>query len=283
MKALALDSDDDRALAAAARWALSAAIVMGCHGAAVALGLHLFARDVAPGTPIPSVMIDLMPAVSVAPSSEELDVAPGPDRQQADAPPPEPSKQVVQETPQMLAPTPLQEHADIAAPVETETSPAPVKPDQVKIEQVKPKPVSPKPKPIRSETRSQSDRKPAPRTTATPKAERLSENVTGAVSGASSAFALASYNQLVAAHLQRFKQYPATARAAGEQGVARVRFTLGRNGQVLGSGLAGSSGSSALDGETVAMVRRAQPFPPIPGDVKQSTISFVVPVRFAAR
>jgi len=94
---------------------------------------------------------------------------------------------------------------------------------------------------------------------------------------------VASYNQLVAAHLQRFKQYPPGAKAAGQQGVSRLSFTLGRGGQVLGSRLGGSSGHAALDAETMAMVHRAQPFPPFPPDMKQGSMSFSVPVSFSIR
>jgi protein TonB len=88
---------------------------------------------------------------------------------------------------------------------------------------------------------------------------------------------------MVAAHLQRFKQYPPAAKAAGQQGTARVSFTLSRSGGVVSAGLGGSSGHSALDAETLAMVRRAQPFPPFPSDVKQSSMSFSAPVAFYIR
>jgi biopolymer transport protein ExbB len=123
---------------------------------------------------------------------------------------------------------------------------------------------------------------PAPRTTASPRAERQAP-VMSAVSAGASAAAIASYNQLVAAHLRRFKQYPPQAKAAGERGVARLSFSLGRDGQVLASRLGGSSGHAALDAETLAMVRRAQPFPAFPAEVKQATMSFSVPVDFSLR
>ena len=84
-------------------------------------------------------------------------------------------------------------------------------------------------------------------------------------------------------HLQRFKQYPPAAKAAGQQGVSRLRFSLSRSGQVLSSGLGGSSGHAALDAETLAMVRRAQPFPAFPPDMKQASMSFSVPIQFSVR
>ena len=50
---------------------------------------------------------------------------------------------------------------------------------------------------------------------------------------------------------------------------------------MLASRLAGSSGHAALDGETLAMVRRAQPFPAFPPDMKQASMSFNVPIQFS--
>ena len=43
------------------------------------------------------------------------------------------------------------------------------------------------------------------------------------------------------------------------------------------------AGHSALDAETLAMVRRAQPFPAFPADVKQSSMPFSAPVAFYIR
>ena len=89
---------------------------------------------------------------------------------------------------------------------------------------------------------------------------------------------------MVAAHLQRFKQYPPAAKAAGQQGTSRVSFTLSRSGRVLSGGLGGSSGHSALDAETLAMVRRAQPFPAISRRRSlRARCSFNVPVAFKPR
>ena len=197
---------------------------------------------------------------------------------QADASPPEPAAaEAVQE---QIAPTPPQEKPEVVAPPEqkVEMKPAtePVKP----VPEAKPTPV--KPKVVRAEAKKPTDAPPAPRTTASPKAERQAPAASAVSSGASAA-ALASYRQMVAAHLQRFKQYPPAAKAAGQQGIARVSFTLSRSGAVLSVGLGGSSGHSALDAETLAMVRRAQPFPAFPADVKQSSMPFSAPVAFYIR
>jgi protein TonB len=260
------------------RWGASAAAIVALHAALLALGLALYTQHPLPGVTMPAIMVDMAPASS-SPQSTPLDLAPGPVMQQADASPPEPAQQQAVE--EQIAPTPPQEKPEVVAPPEQKTEPTPPKPEPEKIvPESKPAPV--KPKVVRAEAKKPSEAPPAPRTTASPRAERQAP-AASAISAGASAAVMASYNQLVAAHLQRFKQYPPGAKAAGEQGTARLSFSLGRAGQVLGSRLAGSSGHAALDGETLAMVRRAQPFPGFPPEMKQGSMSFNVPVQFSIR
>ena len=261
------------------RWGASAAAIVALHAALLALGLAWYTQHPLPGITMPAIMVDMAPASS-SPQSTPMDLAPGPVMQQADAsPPPEPAPQQAVE--EQIAPTPPQEKPEVVAPPEQKTEPAPPKPEPAKIvPERKPAPV--KPNVVRAEAKKPTEAPPAPRTTAAPRAERQAP-AASAISAGASAAVMASYNQLVAAHLQRFKQYPPGAKAAGEQGTARLSFSLGRGGQVLGSRLAGSSGHAALDGETLAMVRRAQPFPGFPPEMKQGSMSFNVPVQFSIR
>ncbi len=283
MNAFVLHEFDDRA--AMARWSTSAAIIVAIHAALIALGVAWYTHAPPPGVALPAIMIDLArPSAPSSPSVQPLDVPPGPEMREADPPPPPPEPPKQEAIQEQLAPTPPQENPIVEAPPEQKVEPSPPKPEPAKIAPDRAKPVAAKPKPVRTETKKPADAAPAPRSSAVPKAERRASLASSsAPAGATSAAALASYNQLVAAHLQRFKQYPSSAKAAGEQGTSRLSFTLGRSGQVLGSRLAGSSGHPSLDGETLAMVRRAQPFPPIPPELKQASMSFSVPVRFLAR
>jgi protein TonB len=267
--------DQSRAL----RWGASAAAIVALHAALLALGLAWYTQHPPPGITMPAIMVDMAPASS-SPQPTPMDLAPGPVMQQADAsPPPEPAKQETVQEP--IAPTPLQEKPEVEAPPEQKTQPTPPKPEPAKIVP-EPKPAAVKPSVVRVEAKKPTEAPPAPRTTAAPRAERQAP-AASAISAGASAAVIASYNQLVAAHLQRFKQYPPGAKAAGEQGTSRLSFSLGRGGQVLGSRLAGSSGHAALDGETLAMVRRAQPFPGFPPEMKQGSMSFNVPVQFSIR
>jgi periplasmic protein TonB len=86
-----------------------------------------------------------------------------------------------------------------------------------------------------------------------------------------------NYRGLVAAHLARYKQYPADARSRGDRGTAAVTFSIGGGGGVTSVSLARSSGIASIDQEVQAMVRRASPFPAPPGGRSQS---FTVPVSF---
>ena len=275
MNAFALHDVSDQAVVR--RWGASAFAIAAAHAALIALAINWYTQRPVPGVSLPAIMVDMAP-VSSAPQPTPMDLAPGPVMHQADASPPEPAAaEAVQE---QIAPTPPQEKPEVVAPPEqkVEMKPAtePVKP----VPEAKPTPV--KPKVVRAEAKKPTDAPPAPRTTASPKAERQAPAASAVSSGASAA-ALASYRQMVAAHLQRFKQYPPAAKAAGQQGTARVSFTLSRSGAVLSVGLGGSSGHSALDAETLAMVRRAQPFPAFPADVKQSSMPFSAPVAFYIR
>jgi protein TonB len=283
MNAFVLHEFDDRA--AMARWSASAAIIVAVHAALIALGVAWYTHSPPPGVVLPTIMIDLAPvSAPSSPSVQPLDLPPGPEMREADPPPPPPEPPKREAIQEQLAPTPQQENPVVEAPPEQKVEPPPPKPEPAKIVPDQPKPVPVKPKPVRTEVKKPADAPPAPRTSAAPKAERqASLTSSSAPAGATSAAALASYNQLVAAHLQRFKQYPSSAKAAGEQGTSRLSFTLSRSGQVLGSRLAGSSGHSVLDGETLAMVRRAQPFPPMPPELKQASMSFSIPVQFSIR
>jgi periplasmic protein TonB len=87
----------------------------------------------------------------------------------------------------------------------------------------------------------------------------------------------------LAAHIEHFKRYPADARAHGEQGIAKIAFTIDHEGHLLASRIVQSSGSAALDQETLEMLVRAQPMPKPPGEMKDNQLTFVVPVRFNIR
>jgi periplasmic protein TonB len=93
---------------------------------------------------------------------------------------------------------------------------------------------------------------------------------------------IANYRTRILAHLARYKTYPESAQDAGIQGRATVSFTITRTGGVTSASLAGSSGAGVLDQATLAMVRRAQPFPAMPPGGPAS-MSFTAVIRYDLR
>lgn len=259
-----------------ARWGVSAALIVMLHVAAALLAMNWLRSQPEQGVSLPAIMVDMSPVTS-SPQPTQDDVAPGPVMQEADAAPPEPmQQQAVEET---IAPTPPQDKPDVVAPPEQKQEAASAKPEPAKIVPVE-KPVTVKPKVVRREAKKPSEATPAPRTSAPPRAEREAP-MASAVSAGAVAATIASYNQRVRAHLMRFHSYPAGG--GGQRGVARLSFTISRSGQVTSSRLGGSSGVAAFDAQAMSMVRQASPFPPIPNEIKNGSMSFTIPVEFTVR
>jgi periplasmic protein TonB len=155
-----------------------------------------------------------------------------------------------------LPPGPVEEQESEPTPPQKEET----KPPEPEAEMAIPIPEPPKPEPPTQETHA----------TAPPQAKTLPSSVV-------------RWESLLTAHIEHFKRYPSAARAHGDQGVVKVAFAIDREGHLLASRIVQSSGSTALDEETLAMLARAQPLPKPPTNVLDSELSFVVPVRFNIR
>jgi TonB family protein len=81
--------------------------------------------------------------------------------------------------------------------------------------------------------------------------------------------------------LERNKRYPDSAPRDGER-VVKIFFSLDRRGQVTDSRIISSSGLSVLDEEALALVRRSEPFPPTPQQLKDP-VNLTVPIRFSPK
>lgn len=177
----------------------------------------------------------------------------------------EPQKPVVEETkPQIMASAPPE---PLPQP-EVAVDPEPKKEPTVEAVKETPKPVARKP--VKETGKAKRQRIAA-----------ASEHSVAANSiGRGRSDADMNYRGMVLSHLSRHKQFPAEARSRGESGVAAVTFSISGSGAVTSVRLARSSGSSALDREVQAMVRRASPFPPPPS---RQAMSFTAPVNFNLR
>jgi protein TonB len=66
-------------------------------------------------------------------------------------------------------------------------------------------------------------------------------------------------------------------------GTAVVKLMVGADGALISRKIVKSSGSKVLDEAAMASIERASPFPPIPENLKRSTLEVSVPFRFTVR
>ncbi len=242
----------------ALRWSFCAAAVFLAH-ALVLLALGARPDYAEPDAGAPVVLIELSP-LTVAPPAPERDLAPGPEPLQAESE--RPRKETTEEKPAETERVP-----DVApAPDAALTLPAvPEPPKEPVHKQAKQEPAEAAPIPTAPPAAVAPARRPA-----SPSLGRV----------ARPAAAMVSWQRALLAQIERHKRYP--SQALGEQGVARLAFRLDRNGRVVASRIAQSSGSAALDEETLALIKRAQPFPAPPAETSEEQLSFMVPIRYAA-
>jgi len=263
-----------------ARWAIAGVLVLAAHVALFAGYWVLRPAQLQGVDEAPAVIIDLAP-MTVAPTPQPLDLAPGPP-----TPPPEP--QAPPPKPEVVeAPKP-----EIAPKIETKIEPAPVPPlvtlpepkpplpPEVKPE-LKPQP-KPEPKPVETPKQAAPPPPPPQAQTAPPKAREVAPAPAAARAGSRSNNTVApSWISALLAHLNRYKRYPEAARSRRGQGVVMLAFTVDRSGHVLARHITRSSGTTAFDDEALAMLRRAEPLPPFPASMSGPSRSFNVPIRFA--
>jgi TonB family protein len=64
------------------------------------------------------------------------------------------------------------------------------------------------------------------------------------------------------------------------EGVVKVRFMIDRSGNLLSTEVAESSDIMVFDAEALAILKRANPFPPPPAGIGGPFVSLTVPIRF---
>jgi TonB family protein len=71
-----------------------------------------------------------------------------------------------------------------------------------------------------------------------------------------------------------------SARLAGMKGDVRIAVVIGRNGALVDSRIAQSSGHREIDEAMLDGVRRAAPFPRFPSELKAFQVRMVLPLSF---
>jgi periplasmic protein TonB len=295
-----------------ARWSSCAAVAILAH-LLMGIAVLRWETDSDVAAPTATILMELSPAVpaplvqELPPAPEQVEAAVPPPRMvdnEADVerngveetfkpqlemtpfPPPEPPPQVdaVAIAPRLPQPSAAETQEDAGVQL-----PPPQKQDEGKPVDA-PQPASTDtslheqtPPPERVRSAADRPRKPAPdRTVMRPQATRAETAPTRGPdkSTPSNSNALPNWRSQVVDILERNRHYPPEAQARGEHGVSNLAFSLNRQGRVTSARIAGSSGSAALDAETLALVRRVQPFPPPPPEVPGAQITVVVAIRY---
>ncbi len=94
------------------------------------------------------------------------------------------------------------------------------------------------------------------------------------------AAAAVQYEQLLHAWLERHKRYPRQAKRLRIEGQGLLRIRIDRAGRTQFVSLERRTGNRLLDQAAIEMVRRADPFPPMPEGDSRRELEFIVPVAF---
>jgi periplasmic protein TonB len=262
---------------AAVRWLVSAVFAIAFHGAIATLMLHW--REAAGASmPAEPIMIELTP---VAPASTSVPEAEAPDAPEQPEDPPD--KLVENMTRPIEAPIP-----DKAEPVEPqrpqtdENKPEKMVPTEpqspviAEMEQKSEVELPPKKQAIEKPAQKKKHEAKHAQSQERAKPETAKPAAAAAPSGGPSP---SDWTRQVIGILEQNKRYPPGAEPNHELGTAHLAFTINRQGRVISAHISGSSGSAALDAETLALVHRVS-FPPPPAEMAGNQISLNVSLRY---
>ena len=89
-----------------------------------------------------------------------------------------------------------------------------------------------------------------------------------------------SYAAVLAAHLNRHKSYPISARRQGREGTVTLRLVVDRTGRAVDARIARNADFPEFDEAAMSMLTRAQPLPPFPSGMSETELVVMVPVSF---
>ena len=105
------------------------------------------------------------------------------------------------------------------------------------------------------------------------------QRATGAKQEGGRATAISAYRGRLYSHISRKKVSPRSQRV----GTVIVRFTVGRQGELISSEVTKSSGHQILDDAAIASITRAAPFPPMPSEANDGPLVVSIPFKFSVR
>jgi periplasmic protein TonB len=265
------------------RWAICGAIVVLMHGG-IATAMVTWRDPDEAAEPAAAIVLEFAP-VPVAPAMPQMEIPPGPEQVTSDASPNKPTESLEEKIEEKIE---QKVEAKLEQKVEEKLDTKPVEEPPPEVSSAPTPEVAippPPPQEVQQETpRRQEPRPPAP-TTSAPQAipEQTAAIPAAPTQGQiipTNSNVVPTWKTKIVALLERNKRYPETAQSRREQGVAQVFFSLDRQGRVLASRVVRSSGADSLDEEALALLRRAQPFPPPPRELAGDHIDLTVPIRF---
>jgi protein TonB len=265
------------------RWAICGAVIVLAHGG-IAAGVVNWDDADESAEPAAAIVIEFAP-VPVAPAVQHMEIPPGPEQVMSDASPSKPTESLeekIEEKIEQKVEAKLEQKVEEKVESEPLEEPPPeVAPAPNPEVAVQPPP----PQEVQQETpRRQEPRPPAPATTAP---QAIPDQVAAIPAAPNQGqlvpdnpTAVPTWKTQIVTLLERNKRYPEAAQSRREQGVAQVFFSLDRNGRVIDSRVVRSSGATSLDEEALALLRRAQPFPAPPRELRGDHVDLTVPIRF---
>jgi periplasmic protein TonB len=242
-------------------WVAAALGALAVHatGAALILTSMRSESEVELGAPAIEIGVEL-----AAPHVDQNDLPVGPDAEAAAA-----SAAVVEQK-EMV------EHSDLPKAVPTETD----DPDRVVAPNAMKKPdVDPKMSAVQALPSAESTAALATATPSLPTVPPAPRSIAPALgTGESTRRERATWQKELAAHLDKFKRYPADRMMQRAEVV--VGFVLDRLGHVLSRRIVKGSGDASFDAEALDMVQRSDPVPAPPPVVADQGLTFSLPVIF---
>lgn len=159
---------------------------------------------------------------------------------------------------------PAQPNMTVAALPETSATPVSVRP-RMPVKRPEPAKVTPAPKPAKPKGNANRNAKAGTQSGNAAKSAQPRQNSQTVTRKAQGNAAASNYPGQVMRRISRVPRPRTSAR-----GVAVIQFLIAANGSLSSAGIAGSSGSAALDQAALAVVRKAQPFPPPPSGARRS-------------
>jgi protein TonB len=250
------------------RWAISGAVVVAAYGgvATAMVGWH---DPVYEDDPAGAIVVEFALA-AVGPEMPREDIQPGPEMVMSEASPAKPvdspEEKVEDKIEEKVAQKPVEEPPPEQKPVPDPDLAIPPPEEQVKVPQ------------------RQEPRLPSPTTSAPQVVPEQTASISAApvqsLPKPDNSRALQTWGGQISASVKRNLRFPETSRARREHGVVQVSFVLDRQGRVLESRVARSAGATALDEEALAVLQRAQPFPPPPVGISGERLPLTIPITF---